>query len=265
MYSKKSKVKKGIILFVCLILVFLLLFYSFNLNRNYTTVERWLKDGTAYIQKIAMYPFAGLNNEKEMIATDSYLIQKNVNVALEKEIEYLRNKLLLNETLTFFEPVNATVLNRNRGYWFNTLTIDKGKSDGIKEDMAVVTSHGLIGKVSKVSNHSSEVKLLTSDDIQFRVSVSITTKNKDTHAILNGYDQKRRRLKLVDVDSHSEIEKGDIITTSGIGGRFPRGIYIGVVDDINIDRYGISKTVYVTSSQDFNNIHYVSVLTRNSK
>ena len=97
--------------------------------------------------------------------------------------------------MTEYKPINATILSRNKSYWFNNLTIDKGKKDGIKKDMAVVTKKGLVGKITKVSFTSSEVKLITSDDINFKVSISIKANGTDNYAILNGYDNKTRRKK----------------------------------------------------------------------
>ena len=56
------------------------------------------------------------------------------------------------------------------------------------------------------------------------------------------------------------IQVGDVVTTSGLGGMFPRGIYIGTVEKIESDKYGLSKTLGVKTTQNFNNIHYVTVL-----
>ena len=58
----------------------------------------------------------------------------------------------------------------------------------------------------------------------------------------------------------SDILENDVVLTSGMGGMFPRGIYIGTVSKVKNDKYNISKTLYIKSDQDFNNIHYVTVL-----
>ena len=138
--------------------------------------------------------------------------------------------------------------------------IDKGSKDGIQEDMAVVTKQGLVGKVSRVYRHSSEIKLITSDDINYKVSVAIKTSNGDSYAILNGYDAESSHITVTGVDKMSNVKVGDTIVTSGLGGVFPAGIYVGVVQDIKSDKYDLSKTLYIDTEQDFNNIHYVTVL-----
>ena len=166
----------------------------------------------------------------------------------------------LKETLTEYDSITTTVLSRNKSYWFNTVTIDKGSSSGIKKDMAVVTKNGFVGKIHKVSKNSSEVKLITADDVNYKVSVSITTSSGDTNAILNGYDKKSGLLKVVGVDKTSDVKEGDVILTSGLGGKEPRGIYIGIVNGIKTDKYNLSKTLYLKTGQDFSNIHYLTVL-----
>ena len=71
------------------------------------------------INKIVMYPFTALNSEKDVNHNESYLIQKNVNESLEKEIQELKEALELNKTLTEYTPINATILSRNKSYWYN--------------------------------------------------------------------------------------------------------------------------------------------------
>lgn len=261
MYGSKKKKKKNIIIVISIIVVtIIILAYSFLSHRHLSFVEKGFKDVFIMVQKAAMYPFTTLNAQKQVDQSDSYLIQKNVNRSLEKEIQELKDALDLNKTFTEYDVVNATVLSRNRSYWFNNLTIDKGSQDGIKNDMAVVTNDGLVGKTTKVTNHSSEVKLITSDDLNYKISVSISVGEKDTYAILNGYDQKTGTVKVTGVDKDSEVKVDDVVLTSGFGSLFPRGIYVGVVSKVTSDKYNLSKTLYIKTTQDFNHVHYVTVL-----
>ncbi len=259
MYNKKNNKKK--ILVICISLAAIsLLAISVAFKRKVGKVESILKDTTTIIQKVAIYPFTSLNKDKNVNQDESYLIQKNVNSSLEKEIQELKEVVELNKTLTEYTPVNATILSRNKSYWFNTLTIDKGKKDGIDDNMVVITKNGLIGKISKTYDNSSEVKLITSDDINFKVSIAIKTNEVDNYAILNGYDKKTGLIKATGIDKTTEINKDDIVLTSGLGEMFPAGIYIGTVEKIDNDKYNLSKTVYIKTYQNFNDIHYVTVL-----
>ena len=260
MYKKNNKKKKILIIAVTIVAIFVALFLSLNLNRSPMQVETIFKDVASSINKVFMYPFTALNKEKNKDQSESYLIQKKINESLEKEIEELKGTLKLNKTLTEYSTVNATILSRNRSYWFNTLTIDKGKKQGIKNDMAVITGQGLIGKISKVYKNSSEVKLLTSDDVNYKVSVAIKCNGKESYAILNGYDVKKNLLKVTGVNKLMEIEPGMDVVTSGLGGVFPAGIFVGTTEKYEMDKYDLSKTVYIKTKVDFDNIHYVTVL-----
>ena len=107
---------------------------------------------------------------------------------------------------------------------------------------------------------SSEIKLITSDDVNYKISVSIKINGIDNYAILNGYNQEKNLLKVTGVSKTTDAKKGDIVTTSGLGELFPAGIYVGTVEEIKNDKYNLSKTVYIKTTQDFNNIHYVTIL-----
>lgn len=260
MYKKKKKTKKYITIFISIIIIFVALFLSVSLTRDFTIVESGIKDITMVVNKIFMYPFTALNKDKEQDLSKSYVIQKNVNGALEKEIQELKDSLELNKSLTEYDTVTTTVLSRNKSYWFNTLTIDKGKTSGIKKDMIAVTKNGLVGKIAKVSENSSEVKLISSDDVNYKISVCISTESGDTYAILNGYNYHTGLLKISGVDKTYQLKEGDKVVTSGLGGREPRGIFIGTVKKITDDKYNLSKNIYLSTGQDFNSIHYLTIL-----
>lgn len=257
---KKRRNNKFMIAVVSGIVILILLFISLNLDRDTNVLEDSLKNVTNAISKAVIAPLQSFNSKKGETQTESYTIQKNINESLEKEIQELKKELDLNKTFTEYETVNATILTRNKSYWFNTITIDKGKSSGLAEDMAVVTADGLVGKLTKVYRSSSEVKLITADDLNYKVSVVISTNDKDHYGVLSGYSKEEDLLKIMEVDKNSQIQKNDRVVTSGFGGVFPRGIYIGTVEKIEQDKYDLSKIIYIKTNQDFNNMHYVTVL-----
>ena len=127
MYHKRQKKQRNIIIFISSIVIFLLLSVSLYFSHKDNIIESYLKDICMVVEKIVMYPFTTLNKEKGEDLSKSYVIQKNVNQSLENEIQELKNALELKETLTEYDSITTTVLSRNKSYWFNTVTIDKGK------------------------------------------------------------------------------------------------------------------------------------------
>ncbi len=255
--KKKSKnILRNLVIFILLILA---LTISLKLNRNYFSIEVSLKDSLSIINRLLVSPVKAITKEQPTDQSESYLIQKNINSSLEKEIQELKGLLDLNSTLTEYTTTNASIVSRNSSYWFNSLTIDKGSSSGIKKDMAVITANGLIGKISKTTKLTSEVKLLTTSDVTYKTSVVIRVGDKDNYAILNGYDEKTNLLKISAIDKNTKISKGDIVLTSGLG-EMPQGIFIGTVIKTETDKYNLSQVVYAAPKQDYNNIHYVTIL-----
>ncbi|MFA5409512.1 MAG: rod shape-determining protein MreC, partial [Bacilli bacterium] len=182
------------------------------------------------------------------------------NKELKASLEELGKILSLNSLITDYEAVNATVINRNVGNWYNTLTIDKGEKNGLKTDMIVITNEGLIGRIIKPSFYTSEVKLITTSDLNSRISVGITTEALTTYGLLSGYDINNKHLLVTDIVDNTNIKAGDTVITSGLGNMFPKGIIVGSVAAITIDDFGISKIIKVTPASDFNSIRYVTVL-----
>ena len=149
---------------------------------------------------------------------------------------------------------------RNIGFWYNTITIDKGSNNGIKVDMAVINHKGLLGKVIKTSNFTATVKLLTSSDVNNKISVKIKTKDKDVYGLLSKYSQEKHMFIVDGIAENTIIEEGSPVVTSGLGGLFPSGILIGHVNSVDTDNFDLSKMVEVKSVVNYDHLNYVTVV-----
>src|SRR5699024_5088083 len=92
---------------------------------------------------------------------------------LEAENEELREALDVSSKREY-ESINARVISRSPDQWLDSFTIDKGTSDGVEEDMAVMTSEGLIGTVNRANGGSSYIEMITTNTSQDNLSVEIT-------------------------------------------------------------------------------------------
>lgn len=261
MKKSKKKYVKSIIIYLSMVI---LIFISLQPTRKLTSFEMLAKDSLQEVNKTIINIIDKTFKTKQTDQTKSQLIQENILQSKEQEISELRQLLKLNQTLTDYEIENATVISRKGSTWFNTLTIDKGKSSNIKEGMAVITTNGLIGEIGKTTNKTSEVKLLTTSDVTYKTSVTVRIDGKDNYAILNGYDKNKKLLKVSSLDKNIKINKDEIVITSGLG-KMPQGIYIGKVASTETDKYNLGQTIYIQTEQDFDNIHYVTVLREQKK
>ncbi|MGX7075835.1 rod shape-determining protein MreC [Globicatella sanguinis] len=182
---------------------------------------------------------------------------------LEAENEAMRKELKLNESLGGFTVQNATVIARNPDQWMETLTIDVGSSQGVKENMAVMAGNGLVGRIIEVNANSSKVLLLTSEKSNAgMVSANIQSKSGSANGIVSSYDRKTKRYIMTQVDPEAEVKEGDMVITSGLGGIIPRTLLIGEVANVRMDDYGLFQTVEIVPAGEMTDIRFVTVIMR---
>lgn len=275
---KNGKNRRLFLVILIIVIVSAVLFYTIKKDRSLNTFESFTKDIVVEVQKIFYKPIHGFSNMIEEFTSlkdvkkENQILKSNVekmeateteNIELKQEIERLKGELNIEHVLTDYDYLNATVISRNSFYWYNMLTIDKGSHNGIKEGMVVINSTGLIGKITNVSTFSSDVKLITTNDTNNKISVTVTNGDTKLTGIINGYDYKKGLLTVEGISNTATVNNGDYVYTSGLGGVFPSGILIGRVEGITTDDYDLSKIINVKPSAKFDDINFVTVLKRN--
>lgn len=278
-YKKKKIETKYIVIAVIVLIIALLVIFTKTTdeNRKLSPVEMFIKDTVITTENIVLAPFRFVidkvnaykemkdvyeENKKLKETLGKYTVLEAERDALKQEITDLKDLMKIDKTLTEYEYLNATTINRNVGYWYNSITIDKGKKNGVENSMAVITSGGLVGQIEKTSNFNSTVKLITTTDINNKISVAINSGGTMVYGILKGYDDKEKVLLVEGVSSDIEIKEGDVVTTTGLTGVFPSGILVGKVASIETDQFDLAKIVKVKSDVDFDHINFVTVLKR---
>lgn len=180
---------------------------------------------------------------------------------LQAENRALKDQLQIENTLTDYKVVNAVVISRSPSNWQSQLIVNKGSNAGIKKGMSVMGSGGLIGRVSEVNTTNAKVELLSDDSqVADRFAIRVANKNGDVvDGIVTSFNQEKNLIVMGQITSDVALEKGDLVTTSGLGGVTPAGLYVGKVQKISQDDYGLSKKIYIKPATDFNNIPVVSV------
>lgn len=276
----RRKIEKKYIVLIVLILIALFLAFLFTIvksDRNLNPIETVIKDTVSTVGKVLYKPIGFAKDKiKENKENDELYIkyqeqQTKINeynnlkaryADLEKQLKEMKKLLELNNTTSEYEYLNATVINRNVGYWYNNLVIDKGKTSGIDKDMIVMVADGLIGKISKVGNFTSTVKLLTNNDTASSLSVKINIGDKYVFGILKGYDSESKRLIVEGVSGNDEIPLNSEVVTTGLSDNSPSGVLIGKVTKIKTDNFDLARIIEVESNVNFDDINYVTVLKR---
>lgn len=278
----KNIPKKYIIIAIIVLIIIIFILFSLTLkeDRKLNKVESFIKDALVYTEKIISYPvrfvsdkidsyndLKSTNEDNDILETslDRITSIETENIELRRELEKLKEELNIEYTLSNYEYLNATVISRNVGFWYNTLTIDKGTYNGVEKDMVVINAKGLIGKVIKTSTFTSEIRLLTTSDTNNKISVHISNGDYNLYGLINSYDYTNNYLEVEGISNTKDVKVGDYVYTSGLGGIFPSGILIGTVTEISTDSYDLAKIIKVTPSVDFTDINYVSILKRKDK
>jgi len=270
---KKKKLElRYIFLIILLVIILFLSIFSYTLEsgRKLNPVESMIKDTIVTTQNIVFAPFRYIAS----LIDDFNALRdvKKENEALKNEINKidltiteniaLKEELNIELVLSDYEYLNATVISRNVGFWYNTITIDKGEYNGVKVDMAVINSSGLIGRVVSTTNFTSDIKLITTSDTNSRISVSVGRDGFSLNGLINSYDSKENYFEVEGISNSEEVRIGDYVYTSGLGGVFPSGILIGTVSSIETDEYDLAKILKVKPNINFDDINFVTVLKR---
>lgn len=278
MHKKKLKFKHIFIIVITLVIIIMAIFsYTIKDDRKLNKFEALIKDSTTSTGKIVSYPFkfiiSKINNLKELKDIrkkyDKLLpeVERNEslnveNIELRKQLTSLKEELNIDYTVNDYDFLNATVISRNVTHWYNTITIDKGSYNGVKNDMVVVNSKGLIGKIVNTTTFTSDVRLITTSDTDNKISVTISDGKNSVNGLIKNYNYKTNYLEIEGVSNTKKIGTGYYVYTSGLGGVFPSGILIGTVENITTDEYGLTKIISASPIVDFADINYVAILKR---
>ncbi|WP_147532499.1 rod shape-determining protein MreC [Bacillus marasmi] len=269
--------KRLIILLVSMIILVALIGFSLREREELSWPEQFMKDTTGLVQSLVSRPvnyvagfFENLNDLQDTYHENKELKKRVDQIArleaevqlLEKENKRLNEILDKEDTLRNYQSTQATVIARNPDRWNEQVIIDKGKTNGIAKNMAVITANGLIGKVKTVNQFTSTIQLLSANDPKNRISAVILGGDVEVHGLIMGYDEKRELLLMKQIPADAKVSKDQNITTSGLGGVFPPGLPIGKVVEVVPDEYGLTQTAYVKPGADFYDIRHVMVIER---
>ena len=177
---------------------------------------------------------------------------------LQKENQRLSELLEYKQTQTSYQFKVAGIVAKDPGIWFESFTVNVGSNDGVAVDMPVVTSDGVVGRIEEVGLNWS--KVMTVIDGRSGIS-SIIERTRDFGSV-RGRMESVPSDPLLDMDFlpiDTDIQVGDNVLTSGIGGIYPKGLTIGQV--VEVGEQGNQKKVVVKSAVNFRNLEEVMVMT----
>jgi rod shape-determining protein MreC len=209
-------------------------------NGRFPVLERPVLAVSGILERIITWPFKTLvsigNGYVFLVDT------RQENVRLKEEIERMKieksiaNELLLEnerlrEALEFrktqpFSTVAVQVIGRDLSPASSTVTINKGSANGIRKDMAVITSDGVVGKIQTALSGTAKVILLTDPGS----TVAVRVQRNREEGLLEG---RLISCALKYVSFYSDIQEGDLLVTSGLDGIYPKGLPVATVTGVS--------------------------------
>ncbi len=216
-----------------------------------------------YSAKNGVFKYFNLVNVNEDLSNENAFLRelinkgKSSNLSSNTSIRQI-DTLFVNpsDTIQQYEYIPARVINNSFRLTDNYITIDKGKLHGIKPEMGVISSGGIVGHVKVVSNKFSTIYSLLHSEVFVssmidRLGVFCTTKWQGNNPT---------KANLLYVPRHVNVQQGDSIVTSGYNAIFPPGLPIGIVEAISIDPNETFYDIELLLSNDFSRLSHVYLI-----
>ena len=270
MYRKKKTGIIGIIITI-IILIFLVVITNTDIAKmSYvenivSTLVMPIQNGLTYLKgKLTGNDsfFQDINNLKE---ENENLKKKNSELEqslreyeiVKSENDTLKEYMNLKDKYKDYTTMPAYVINKYISNYSNTVVINVGEKDGIKENMTVIADEGLVGHVISVTDHTAKVQTII--DTATAVTSTIST-TKDT-IIVQGTLENSGELKATYIPTDATVLQGDNVETSGLGGIYPKGIHIGTIKEVYNTKNPTDRYATVETAVDFSKLATVLVIT----
>ena len=227
--------------------------------RPVTAVQSWFAVRYSALRDLLSSPrdVAALREEINRLEAE--------NARLEQEIISLREQASEAEVLSALlnyarsQPENrylaANVIGRDVSPFIRSILINQGSDAGLARGMPVVTARGLVGRVVEVFATYARVQLVTDPE----TAVNVRFQDARTEGILTAELNGELIVDLIDLNA--ELSQGELVLTSGLGGKYPSNIPVGQVVSIRRRDFDLFQTATIQASVDFDTLNIVLVIT----
>ena len=219
----------------------------------------WIGDKFNFITT-TVSDIMNVHEQNKMLMTQVEELKAKNLAANEFEAENQRLRALLNykESATQFDLLAARVIGRDPTTWSSMIVINRGSTDGVANDMAVVTEMGLVGHVIEAGLNTSKVQLIL--DPRASVGTLVQRPESRVAGIVEGDINNPIMPKMINIPKNSDVIAGDMIVTSGFGGIYPKGIVIGRIKDVQNEESGLLKYGVVETTVNFQKLEDVAII-----
>ena len=221
----------------------------------FAEVQRTTTSGIGSVRDVWQNYFALQQTRQENQQLRTEVAQLRVGLQQERalaEQSRMLQKLLDMRMETPLKTTAAYVIAGAASPDFRTATIDKGTSDGLKPDMAVISPAGVVGRIILPTSRAAKIQLLIDRD----AAAGAVTERGRAQGVVVGTGTS---LRFDHVSGTADIKVGDRVVTSGIEGIYPKGFEIGQIESIE-RRAGEFSAIIIRPTVEFSSIEAVLVV-----
>ncbi|NLC76805.1 MAG: rod shape-determining protein MreC [Clostridia bacterium] len=200
-----------------------------------------------------------IQTENEELKRQVEELQEKLHLMEEYRLENIRLRNMVHfESLLAdqYQMLGAKVVARHPSNWRQTLTINRGRRDGLREGMAVITPRGVVGRIGTLGERSAEVVLILDHEGALGGMIQSTR----FPGIVESTGDRHIPLQMVQLPHDSPVKENQTVVTSGLGGIFPKGLRIGYVVAVQPEPNGLMKKALIMPFVDFERIEEVLVI-----
>jgi len=176
---------------------------------------------------------------------------------LESELQRLRDLMGLRDS-SDYKVLPAQIIGRDASVWFKTAIIDRGSIDGVKLNMPVVISGGLVGRVTAVSPLTAQIDLITHDKSGLGAIIGQIGESSALGVVRGSGETDILEMRYV--PGYIEVKQGDVVYTTGQDGIYPPGLKLGEVVEVRSGSATVPHQIRIRPSARLSGMQEVAVL-----
>lgn len=242
------------------VICFVLLFRFNNFQGSVYFSSANAVAGKVYEYNSSVTTFFNMSQSNKNLSERNLILEQQVRALTQYIATHHGDSLAMEQcqkqALAGFKLIPAKVIQSTINREDNLITIDKGKADGIHEDMGVACGTGVVGVVYMASDHYSIVLPV----INVNSNISVMIRKRGYFGFLHWKGTPSDIAYVDDVPRHARFALGDYVVTNGYSSIFPPGIMVGKILHVFNSSDGLSYRVQLRLSTDFGKLRHVCVI-----
>lgn len=175
----------------------------------------------------------------------------------QEENNNLRTLLEMKQRYEAYDGIGANVISKEAGNWYKVFKIDQGRRNNVVANSVILANGGLVGHVDESTDLVS--KVISIIDSRSAVSAKVV-RTGDVGIVKGDIELSNEGLCILEINSESEVVKGDQLITSHLSSIYPPGILIGTVEEVIAGNNDLVHYAHVRPVVDFKHLEEVLVI-----